>query len=118
MSSILAKKLTIIATELNPEYDTDLNGAVYEESGTYSFPAWEFSNGLILCPEKTTCDSFFPNRRSIEPHGAAVAKEIIEGNTEEWDALSLAQALGAYTREYGASDTTKKGWELLKNGKN
>ena len=95
-----AQKLVVTANALNPELDEDAIN-----TGEYTFPVWEFENGVILVPSETTNDYFFNSREEIEANGLDVVVSVeATGEYIEWSIEEIDEAIAGYQDEFGATD--------------
>lgn len=105
MTNLTVKILEVEATRSN----------LYGETGnTYTFKAYEFSNGLILVPGETTNDWFFEDKESIEACGCDIIGSVEEiGETVNWTFEELLEAVRGSIEEFGSDSVPQKYLELF-----
>lgn len=92
---------------------------VTENDDIYTFPVFEFDNGLIMVACDSTHNLFFKDQDSIQASGIGIVSDIFEEDevVEEWTTQELAKALTDSARQFGYDEAIQKGWELIKSSR-
>lgn len=104
----LTAKILIVCCK-NPDRAKAICG--YDLS--YTFQAYEFSNGLIMIPEEITNDWFFEDRDSIEACGKDLVTSVEETDSSiALSTKSLLESIQGSMRQFGKNSVPPKHAEL------
>ena len=86
-----AIKLIVTATEYT------------DKETSYDFPAYQFSNGLIMVIGEDTNDWFFEDRESIQANGYdSIIDVTVTDSVSNWNLKDLRKTIKASLKEFGS----------------